>query len=157
MTTDQHQQKTDGTHMWLVLWKTYDVLHKHAMQSISTLQMCVTDFGILELLLHKGPNTINVIGEKLSLASGSVTAAIDRLEKRALVQRVPSSTDRRAKHVELTPDGRILIESAFEEHSSHMNLATNGLSEEEIDQLTVLLKKLGHSAQARLDVNSGKF
>ncbi|MBY0549634.1 MAG: MarR family transcriptional regulator [Candidatus Obscuribacterales bacterium] len=141
---------TDGTHVWLIVWKAYDVLRTHAMKSIESLDMCVTDFGVLELLLHKGAAPINVFGEKLSLASGSITAAIDRLERRNLVRRIPSATDRRAKLVDLTEEGRQLIETAFEAHRNHMSYAVEGLTESESSQLLALLKKLGKSAQQRL-------
>lgn len=140
--------ESDGTHLWLVVWKTYDALHKQATRSIDSLDMCVTDFGILELLLHKGPRTINHIGEKVSLASGSVTAAIDRLEKRGLLERIPSPTDRRAKLVKLTETGRSLISAAFEVHTRHMNEATAVLTPGETSTLIDLLKKVGKYAAA---------
>ncbi len=138
---------TSGTHVWLVVWKTYDALHRQAMKSIESLNMCVSDFAVLELLLHKGPETINAIGEKLSLASGSITAAIDRLERRRFVRRTPSLVDRRAKVVELTDEGKALIQSAFTTHSIHMNSAVEVLSQIEREQLLQLLKKLGKHAQ----------
>lgn len=150
MSYSENSSTTAGTHVWLILWKAYDVLHAHAVKSIESLDMCVTDFGVLELLLHKGAAPINVFGEKLSLASGSITAAIDRLERRSLVRRIPSTTDRRAKLVDLTEEGRWLIEGAFTTHSKHMSYAVDGLSESETDQLLTLLKKLGKSAQQRL-------
>lgn len=136
-----------GTHVWLVLWKSYDALHRQAMMSISSLDMCVTDFGILELLLHKGPHTINAIGDKLSLASASITAAIDRLERRNLLKRTPSKTDRRAKVVELTTEGAELINTAFATHKVHMNSVAEVLTIEERETLLLLLKKLGKHAQ----------
>jgi MarR family 2-MHQ and catechol resistance regulon transcriptional repressor len=139
-----------GTHVWLVLWKAYDALHAHAMQSIESLDMCITDFAILELLLHKGPTSINALGEKMSLASGSSTAAIDRLERRGLVNRTPSATDRRIKIVELTKEGKQLIQKAFDTHSDHMEFAVDGLTKAERTQLLVLMRKLGKSAEQRL-------
>jgi len=54
-------------------------------QSITSAGLCLTDFAALEALLHKGPLTITQIQEKVLLVSGSMTAAIDRLEKRGLV------------------------------------------------------------------------
>src|SRR5262249_12340195 len=58
-----------------------------AEQSIRNAGLCLTDFAALEALLHKGPLTITQIQEKVLLASGSMTAAIDWLEKRGLVVR----------------------------------------------------------------------
>ncbi len=136
----------DGVHVWLVLWKAYDAVYAHASRSIESLNMCLTDFGILELLLHKGPASINALGEKLSLASGSATAAIDRLERRGLAQRVASPTDRRVKVVELTAAGKQLIKQAFEQHSQDLEQAAAPLSARERTTLLNLLKKLGRSA-----------
>jgi MarR family transcriptional regulator, 2-MHQ and catechol-resistance regulon repressor len=139
---------TSGTRVWLLVWKAYDALHSHALKSIESLNMCVTDFAILELLLHKGPSPINLFSDKLSLASGSTTAAIDRLERRGLVRRQPSLKDRRIKLVELTADGLSCIEGAFSKHSLHMEAVTGGLSETEKVQVIELLKKLGRYAQS---------
>lgn len=142
------KQNTEGVHLWLVLWKAYDAVYATAAKSIKSLDMCITDFGILDILLHKGPTNINVLGDKLSLASGSATAAIDRLEKRGLVERVPSPTDRRVKTVELTSAGRQLIKQAFKMHSRHMEQTAEPLSETERITLIKLLKKLGRNAEA---------
>lgn len=37
--------------------------------------------GVLEALLHKGPLPVNALGEKVLLTSGSITTAVDRLER----------------------------------------------------------------------------
>ena len=47
------------------------------------------------------------------LASGSMTAAVDRVESMGLVIRKTTAKDRRARVLELTPKGRRLIERAF--------------------------------------------
>jgi len=60
------------------------------------LELCGSDFAVLEALLHKGPLPVNEIGKKILLTSGSITVAIDRLEKRGLVERRAHGTDRRA-------------------------------------------------------------
>ena len=40
----------------------------------------MSDFAVLEALLHKGAQPVNVIGKRVFLTSGSITTAIDRLE-----------------------------------------------------------------------------
>ena len=47
------------------------------------LEMCGSDFAVLEALLHKGPLPINEIGKKVLLTSGSITVAVDRLESKS--------------------------------------------------------------------------
>ena len=64
--------------LWLVLSRCYRALSHIAERSIEETGLCLSDFAALEALLHKGPLTITEIQAKVLLASGSMTAAIDR-------------------------------------------------------------------------------
>src|SRR5439155_25553289 len=94
--------------LWLVIAKSYRVLSLLAERSIANTGLCLTDFAALEALLHKGPFTISEIQDKARLASGSMTAAVDRLEKLGLAVRKASPNDRRARIAELTAKGERL-------------------------------------------------
>ena len=72
-----------------------------------------TQFGVLEAILHKGPLSQRELGRKVLTSAGNMTDLIDKLEGRGLVRRVRQKPDRRAVRVELTPDGRTLIEPLF--------------------------------------------
>jgi MarR family 2-MHQ and catechol resistance regulon transcriptional repressor len=109
--------------------------------------MVPTDFGVLEALLHKGPLTVKQIGEKVLLTSGSMTAAVDRLAARGLVVRTDDARDRRARIIELTPQGRELIERAFACHRDAMEEALKGFLEGERMILLPLLRELGRTAE----------
>src|SRR5467141_1263422 len=78
---------SSGTHLWLVLMKAYRSMARHAQRSIAAHDIGLSDFAILEALLHKGPMLVNEIGRRIQLTSGSITTAIDRLEARGLVER----------------------------------------------------------------------
>ncbi|RKJ23881.1 MarR family transcriptional regulator, partial [Butyricicoccus sp. 1XD8-22] len=54
-----------------------------------------TEFAVLELLYHKGKQPLQQIGNKILLASGSITYVVDKLEKRGYLNRVSCPTDRR--------------------------------------------------------------
>ena len=73
-----------GVHVFLVLWKAARAVESYAEKSITDLEMCGSDFAVLEALLHKGPLPVNEIGKKILLTSGSITVAVDRLEKKGL-------------------------------------------------------------------------
>ena len=141
--------ETTGIHLWLVLWKAYQALLCHAERHIHSLGLGFSDFAVLEVLLHKGPAPVNTIGERVHLTSGSITAAIDRLERKSLVARGADPSDRRARVVRLTEAGRTLIESAFRDHAAAMEAAAGGLSAAERGEAVALLKKLGLSARER--------
>ena len=136
-----------GVHVFLVLWKAANAVQSFAGESISELEMCGSDFAVLEALLHKGPLPVNEIGKKILLTSGSITVAVDRLEKRGLVERRAHGTDRRARIVHLTREGRKLITRAYAQHAADLErLASASLTATERATLIRLLKKIGYQA-----------
>jgi len=141
---------SSGTHLWLVLMKAHRTLARHAACSIGSLEMCFSDFAILEALLHKGPLPVTEIGRKIELTSGSITTAVDRLEERRLVTRGADVNDRRARIVRLTPGGQAVIERVFAEHKASMDRSAPSLSRRERATLIALLKKLGRAADVQL-------
>jgi MarR family 2-MHQ and catechol resistance regulon transcriptional repressor len=142
--------------LWLVIAKSYRVLSLLAEQSIANTGLCLTDFVALEALLHKGPLTISEIQDKVRLASGSMTAAVDRLERLGLVVRTSSPSDRRARVIELTVQGKRLATSCFERHAKDLEALMSVLSEREMEQLYGSLKKLGLLAAEKLDQQGAK-
>lgn len=132
-----------GVHVWLVLWKAAHAVERHARNSVFKLGLGLSDFAVLEILLHKGPQPVNVIGNKVLLTSGSITTAIDRLESRKLVRRTPHPDDRRARLIELTEKGAKLINCAFRRHVEDMEEIVSVLTPGERLELIRLLKKLG--------------
>jgi MarR family 2-MHQ and catechol resistance regulon transcriptional repressor len=137
---------SSAIHLWLVLWKAYAALQRHADSSIAELGLGLSDFGVLESLLHKGPLPVNTIGAKVNLTSGSISVAVDRLENRGWVERMNHPDDRRTRLVRLTPEGREIIERAFTRHAGAMEVAASGLSKRERAEAIALLKKLGIKA-----------
>ena len=134
--------------LWLVIMRSHHALRLLAEQSIANAGLCLTDFAALEALLHKGPLSISEIQDKVLLASGSMTAAIDRLEKRGLVVRKSTSRDRRARIVELTDEGQQVAATFFEKHARDLEALMSVLSAKEKTQMYESLKKLGlHAAQ----------
>jgi MarR family transcriptional regulator, 2-MHQ and catechol-resistance regulon repressor len=136
-----------GVHVFLVLWKAARAVGSYAEKSITDVEMCGSDFAVLEALLHKGPLPINEIGKKIPLTSGSITVAVDRLENRGLVERREHGTDRRARIVHLTKEGRRLITRAYAQHAADLErLASASLTTAERATLIRLLKKIGYNA-----------
>jgi MarR family transcriptional regulator, 2-MHQ and catechol-resistance regulon repressor len=136
-----------GVHVFLVLWKAARAVEAYAENSISQLEMCGSDFAVLEALLHKGPLPVNEIGKKVLLTSGSITVAVDRLEDKGLVERRAHGTDRRAKIVHLTKEGRKVIRQAYADHAADLErLVSASLTGTERKTLIRLLKQIGYEA-----------
>ena len=136
-----------GVHVWLVLWKAARAVTAYAEMSVSQLEICGSDFGVLEALLHRGPLPVNQLGRKILLTSGSITTAVDRLEVKGLVERRAHGTDRRARVVHLTKAGRNMIARAYADHAADMErLAAASLHRKERETLIRLLKQIGFAA-----------
>ena len=105
------------------------------------------NFMVLELLYNKGPHTVQSISEKFSIPSGSITYVVDKLEKKELVKREPSPTDRRSSIVVITDQGQNVFKEIFPQHVEVISKNLSSITNEEKIQLTDLLKKLGLGAR----------
>lgn len=136
-----------GVHVFLVLFKAARAVQAYGEKSIADLEICGTDFAVLEALLHKGPLPVNEIGKKVLLTSGSITVAVDRLEQKGLVERRAHGTDRRARIVHLTKEGRKMITDTYTQHAADLErLMSASLTAKERATLIRLLKKVGYKA-----------
>ena len=141
----------EPVHVWLVMMKAMRALTKYAAADIEETGLGLTDFGVLEALLHKGPLPVNTIGPIVDLTPGSISIAIDRLFAKGLVSRVESKEDRRVRIIALTPQGKALIVPAFRKHSAQMRKVFCELTDGELHGLEVALKKIGKRAAALMD------
>src|SRR5438477_10177554 len=137
-------QGTD--HAWLVMMKAMSALTRYAATGIEETGLGLSDFGVLEILLHKGPLPVNTIGPIVDLTPGSISIAVDRLVAKGLVTRVESAEDRRVRIVTLTSRGRDLIVTAFRKHAGQMKKVFSELSPDELCGLETALKKAGKRA-----------
>jgi MarR family 2-MHQ and catechol resistance regulon transcriptional repressor len=128
--------------------RCHHALSHIAERSIKDTGLGLTDFAALEALLHKGPLTITEIQSKVPLALGSMTAAVDRLERKGLILRTPSPEDRRAKVLKLSLKGRAVVKAAFTRHAADLETAMAVLDSREKRQLHDLLKRVGLFATA---------
>jgi MarR family transcriptional regulator, 2-MHQ and catechol-resistance regulon repressor len=123
----------------------------YAAAGIEETGLGLSDFAVLEVLLHKGPLPVNTIGPIVDLTPGSISIAVDRLVAKGLVSRVESAEDRCVRIVALTPRGKNLIVSAFRKHSGQMKGVFSQLSSYELRVLEVMLKKVGKRASALME------
>jgi MarR family transcriptional regulator, 2-MHQ and catechol-resistance regulon repressor len=139
-----------GAHLWLILMKSYRALSQVDARSIADSGLGMSDFAVLEVLLHKGPLPVNTIGGHVMLTSGSITTAIDRLEAKRLVRRKPCPEDRRVTYVSLTRIGSTLIRKIFKVHADRLEALFEPLTVTERASLGTLLKKIGRHAESLL-------
>jgi len=137
-----------AAHIRLVLWKAAKAIERVDRASIAHTGLQLSEFAIMEALLHKGPLTITALGEKVLLTSGSMTAAINRLERRGYVRRRRDASDGRRFHIHLTDKGRSIIDRAYARHAANLERVAEALTPPEREKLVRLLKMIGRRAEA---------
>lgn len=137
----------DALDLYIGLSRASQWVNAHADRDIRRHGLNRTEFGVLELLYHKGPQPLQQIGGKVLMSSGNITYVVDKLEQKGFVRRRTSREDRRLIYAEATDDGIAFIERVFPEHTIVIAEATAGLTDEEKRIAGALLKKLGKYAQ----------
>lgn len=136
--------------VFVVLSKAYKAMAEHAERDIRNYGLNPTEFAVLELLFHKGPQALQQIGSKILLASGSITYVVDKLEKHGYLHRQACTEDRRVTYAIISKKGEELLSRIFPSHAEAIFKAAAGLEPFEQEQIHRLLKKLGVHARELL-------
>jgi DNA-binding MarR family transcriptional regulator len=88
------------------------------------------------------------VANEMKVTSANITFLVDGLEKDQLVRRVPSQTDRRTVHVELTEAGGLLAERLVPSMARLMGQLLDGFDDADKRQLSGLLDRLRRNADA---------
>ncbi|GAA3401076.1 MarR family winged helix-turn-helix transcriptional regulator [Paenibacillus hodogayensis] len=141
------QDRNLSLQLFIVLSRASQWVNAHADRHIRKQNLNRTEFGVLELLYHRGRQPLQQIGDKILMTSGNITYVVDKLVQKEFVVRVGDPSDRRVWYAEITQKGTDFIEAVFPEHTEVIEAAVSGLTPEEQEIAAGLLKKLGRSAQ----------
>lgn len=94
--------------------------------------------------LHRADSelTMTELSRRLLVSNGNTTTVIDRLECDGLVQRTPSTADRRIINVALTAAGRRQFTRLAAEHEARVDAIFGDVSAADLDALEVLLRRI---------------
>ena len=132
--------------LWIVLSRATAAVRRHTEADVARHGLSIAEFGILEVLYHKGPLLLGEIQRRILVSSGGITFLVDRLAEKGLVAREACPNDRRARYAVLTPAGRTLMKRIFPDHAEVIARALAGLSRDERRTATRLLRDLGRRA-----------
>jgi len=146
-TNEKDLDKEISLKLFVVLTRALQSVRKKVEADIRSHKLNLTEFAVLELLFHKGPQPIQKIGDKVLLASSSITYVVDKLEEKKLLERKPCPNDRRITHALLTSEGNELMSEVFPQHSKAIQDIFAGLNTNEKKMMINQLKKLGLYAE----------
>lgn len=138
--TKEEQQTLNA---FIKLTRASESLNSRLARNLAEENLTVSQFGVLEALLHLGPLNQRELGQKLLKSGGNITMVIDNLQKNGLVEKVTDPNDRRAVIISLTQKGKNFIQKVFPEHLERIKKEFSVLSADEKNELAAICKKLG--------------
>ncbi len=118
--------------LWIVLRRAYHSVVDFLESGITARGVALSDFVVLEVLLHKGDLTAAEIAKKTRLAAASVEITIARLKDQNLIRLRFRSGKQPDKHIfELTDQGRALIAWLYKEHEDDIGAIFNTLTSQQ--------------------------
>jgi len=138
--TEREENTLDA---FIKLMRATDSINNRLNRQLSDVGLTISQFGVLEALLHLGPLNQKALGEKLLKSGGNITLVIDNLEKSGWVERHQDPEDRRSMLIHLTDEGEEFISNYFPKHLERIISEFEVLSDEELEQLGNICKKLG--------------
>ncbi|API92770.1 MarR family transcriptional regulator [Virgibacillus pantothenticus] len=128
---------------FVVLIKASKALQDHVMEDIKNYGMKTSEFTILETLYHKGKQTVREISNSVLIKTGSITYVIDRLEEKGMLQREHCQKDRRVVYIDITDEGKNLMDEIFPKHQKVIEELFMDISDEQKQTIIDVLKKVG--------------
>ena len=131
--------------MWIRLLGVTRVAESHLREFLRTGHTTTLPrFDVMAALCRRREGvTMSELSRMLLVSNGNATAVVDRLEADGLVRRTQSDADRRTVFVALTPEGLAQFEGLAGAHEAEVDKLFGGLTGEELDLLTGILKRMG--------------
>lgn len=135
-------RKEEALKTFIALKRSINDIETKTRKYVGNFGLNMNEFAVLEILYHKGKRTTQQIKEGILIANSSTTYIVDKLCDKGLVQREFAPEDRRVINVEITESGRELMDELFPTHAEQLTANFDKLSEDEITEIRLLLKKM---------------
>jgi len=117
------------------------LVHGILADTAGEFELSVIQTRVLGVLRDRTP-TMNELARHLGLDKASISGLIDRAERRGLVQRTVSPTDRRSYQVSMTDTGRALASRVAERFAARIELLVADLAAADRRRLAQLASQL---------------
>lgn len=127
---------------FLLLMQTSKAIQDRLRDEISKNNLGITEFSVLEVLFYHGKQTIQQIGNRILISSGSMTYVIDKLEQKGIIKRNDCKEDRRVIHITLTAEGMEMMENIMPKYQELVDSFFGDLTSDEAELMVKYLKKV---------------
>ncbi|MFB3162262.1 MarR family transcriptional regulator [Neobacillus sp. 179-J 1A1 HS] len=129
---------------FLLLMQTSKAIQERIRDEMSKNQLSITEFSVLEVLFYQGKQTIQQIGNRILISSGSMTYVIDKLEQKGIIKRNDCREDRRVIHITLTAEGIEMMENIMPKYQDMVDSFFGDLTDDESQLLVNSIKKISN-------------
>lgn len=141
--------------LWTLLHHSADALAAVRAKEIAKFNITALEHRVLlQIPIMENTPGVKVTASELSRwifrNRSSLSALLARMEKRGLVRIVPQPGDKKSRIIKITEKGKELSEKGFNEGMTFVNRTISSLSEEERQQLWVIVRKLRNKAYREL-------
>ncbi|CBJ81465.1 HTH-type transcriptional regulator pecS [Xenorhabdus bovienii str. Jollieti] len=140
---EQQRPDLDPSPMGVIgrLVRVNKIIEQRLQHAFKAHGLSAIEFDILATLRrYNTPITPTEMYQSVMLTSGAMSTRIEHMVQRGLIERIANEEDRRSCKVFLTPEGKTLIDNAVESHLENERAILQPLTEEEQEQITILLR-----------------
>jgi MarR family transcriptional regulator, 2-MHQ and catechol-resistance regulon repressor len=127
---------------FLLLMQTSKAIQERIRDEMSKNNLSITEFSVLEVLFYQGKQTIQQIGNRILISSGSMTYVIDKLEQKGIIKRNDCREDRRVIHITLTGEGMNMMENIMPKYQDMVDSFFGDLTGADAELMVNFLKKV---------------
>ncbi|MFJ5758918.1 MarR family winged helix-turn-helix transcriptional regulator [Neobacillus sp. NPDC093182] len=129
---------------FLLLMQTSKAIQERIRDEMSKNKLNITEFSVLEVLYYQGKQTIQQIGNRILISSGSMTYVIDKLEQKGIIKRNDCREDRRVIHITLTTEGMEMMENIMPKYQEIVDSFFGDLKDDERELMVSYLNKVNN-------------
>lgn len=114
-------------HLISALGSVMRSLERPLSKHIAGADLTIGQFAVLEMILHKGPCTVNEIIAGLLSSSGNIGVVIDNLMSAGLLEKQVNPADGRSRIISLTASGDKKIRAYYPRHKQELHRLMSGM------------------------------
>jgi MarR family transcriptional regulator, 2-MHQ and catechol-resistance regulon repressor len=131
---------------WIQVSRTFNKIRAKEATYIKSFGLTMHQFQVLEVLYHRGDLTVGSITKLTMSTPGNITVVIRNLKRDGYIKSVHDPKDKRVSLISITQKGKEIMAKFFPGHAKNFEKYFQNLSEDEIETLFTILRKL-HKAQ----------
>lgn len=117
-------------------------IHQQTINYLNSFNLSFNQFKVLEVLYHRGDLNVSTITKLTISTPGNITVVVKNLKKAGLIESICDVDDKRVSILSITKKGKEIIEEVFPTHSKNLRSTFDVLSDEELETLFSLLRKV---------------